>query len=191
MKSFCIAALAATATATTDSTFCDIINSALPDICKCVDTKTGLKVTCDQKLDYKVPPLGPTIIDTTVSFIYALSPCAKVASASLDVRSTDPKIDFPYTIKADKDQQIAVPDLAWSIPEVGKSKCRCHAAFHTAVTAIAAHHCAADRPAPRVLSCRSWHLRGRRHLWQRQRPGPEALDDGLLRHEVRRRYSCH
>ena len=102
---------------------------------------TGLKVTCDQKIDYGGTPISDPIIDTTVSFIYALNPCAKVASASLDVRNTDPKIDFPYTIKADEDKQIAVPDLAWSIPEVGKGKGRCRAASHTAVTAIAAHHC--------------------------------------------------
>ena len=138
-KSFCIAALAATATAATDSTFCGIINLALPIVCKCVDTKTGLKVTCDQSIEYAVPNVGTVLIDTTVSFIYALNPCAEVASASLDVRNTDPKIDFPYTIKADEDKQIAVPDLAWSIPGAGKSKC--HAAAHAAVTAIAAHHC--------------------------------------------------
>ena len=138
MKVFCLS-LAATTAAATD-VFCAIINDALPSICACVDTKTGLKVTCDQKIEYAVPLVGPMIIDTTVSFIYALNPCAKVASASLDVRSTHPKIDFPYTITADEDKQIAVPDLAWSIPGVGKGKGRCRAASHTAVTAIAAHH---------------------------------------------------
>ena len=148
MKVFCLAALAATTTAATDGTFCAIINDALPqDICKCVDTKTGLKVTCDQKIDWAVPVVGTVIIDTTVSFIYALNPCAKVASASLDVRNTDPKIDFPYTIKAEGEKQIAVPDLAWSIPGAGggippkAADSMCHAAAHAAVTAIAAHHC--------------------------------------------------
>jgi hypothetical protein len=148
MKIFCLAALAATATAATDFAFCAIINDALPGICTCVDTKsggspTGLQVTCDQKIQYKVPVEGTVLIDTTVSFIYALDPCGTiykdVAAASLDVRNTHPKIDFSYDIMADEDKQIAVPDLAWSIPEAGKSKC--HAAAHAAVTAIAAHHC--------------------------------------------------
>jgi len=142
---FCLS-LAATTAAATD-VFCAIINDALPSICACVDTKTGLKVTCDQDIEYKVPLEGTVLIDTTVSFIYALNPCAKVASASLDVRNTDPKIDFPYTIKAEGEKQIAVPDLAWSIPGAGggfppkAADSMCHAATHAAVTAIAAHHC--------------------------------------------------
>ena len=145
MKVFCLS-LAATTAAATD-VFCAIINDALPSICACVDTKTGLKVTCDLKIDYGGTVITKPIIDTTVSFIYALNPCAKVASASLDVRNTDPKIDFPYTIKADEDKQIAVPDLSWTIPGAGggfppkSADSMCHAAAHAAVTAIAAHHC--------------------------------------------------
>ena len=106
-------------------------------------------MTCDQIIKY-TDEGSVTLIDTTVSIIYALNPCAKVASASLDVRNTDPTIDFPYTITAGEDKQIAVPDLAWTIPEVGTGKGRCRDAAHAAVTAIAATT-AADPPPPRPL----------------------------------------
>jgi hypothetical protein len=104
MKTFHLASALASATLVNAATFCSLLDaSTLPSICNCVDDDAGLTLTCAQALKVPNPiPLSDPLIDTTISFIFEVKPCAEVASAKLEVKSTQPQIDFPYTVVVSK-----------------------------------------------------------------------------------------